>query len=773
MKSVCRSLFVGTMLTVMLALPGWAQQDKATSLPQPIVPQGFGINIHFTDPQTGEMERFREAGYAFARMDLFWGQIESEKGKYDFAAYDRLVEHLAKAGARALFILDYGNDLYQKGSPSTPEARAAFAKFAAEAARHFQGKGVIFEIWNEPNIAFWQPKPNADDYAALALETAKSVRAADPKAVILAPGSSSFPWEFFETVFRSGLLAYIDGVSVHPYRGDEPETVGADYARLRALIARFAPPGKSQMPIISSEWGYSTREGGNISEEKQAQYITRMWLTNLANGVNLSIFYDWRDDGNDPKENEHRFGTVRQDFTPKPSFLAAQRLIRALRGYNFRHRLWEKSTSAWKLLFQKGDGNELAVVTWNASPTAPEAEQMPSVRPVKPEDAEYKGLRRLAGIRFPYGPWAFGENLKEPLTATYTHYGPDTKVNLASIAEIRQGTFGSTVMRTGEAEFNGTETERKERKFTILNRFTKERPESMDLALAIAFNEEPLPRIGPITAVWTDPITLSAAPANDQLMIQIENPSGIPFRGGLVVSPTPNDLMIEKEKPAPYKKAEKEITFAQGQTIAKVFVPLPKEQQACNIYLRDSRKNDVVILLKQRFMLMPEWKTAGPSDFNRVRFVENAAQQPEPLTFAPTPDQSPSPMALKFDYTFDKGWQYAQIAPAKALAIPKNATALILWVLGDGSGNYLRARFKDSTGQTFQKDLGQLVWRGWRPITIHLDGQGAGVSWGGANDRVPHNPLAWDGLLLVDSASRENPTSGLLLLASPYYALTK
>ena len=45
-----------------------------SGLPKPIVPTGFGVNIHFTDPVPTKMARFAEAGYRLARMDLSWEQ---------------------------------------------------------------------------------------------------------------------------------------------------------------------------------------------------------------------------------------------------------------------------------------------------------------------------------------------------------------------------------------------------------------------------------------------------------------------------------------------------------------------------------------------------------------------------------------------------------------------------------------------------------------------------------------------------------------------------
>jgi hypothetical protein len=104
------------------------------------------------------MEMLAAAGFKWVRMDFTWAGTEREKGVYDFSAYDRLDAHLDKHKLRALFILDYGNKLYEPdgSSPHTDESRAAFARWAAAAVAHFKGKGYLWELWNEPNIAqFW------------------------------------------------------------------------------------------------------------------------------------------------------------------------------------------------------------------------------------------------------------------------------------------------------------------------------------------------------------------------------------------------------------------------------------------------------------------------------------------------------------------------------------------------------------------------------------------------------------------------------------------
>ncbi len=100
---------------------------------------------------------------------------------------------------------------------------------------------------------------------------------------------------------------------------------------------------------------------------------------------------------------------------------------------------------------------------------------------------------------------------------------------------------------------------------------------------------------------------------------------------------------------------------------------------------------------------------------------------------------------------------------------PDEAQAAILWVRGNDSGDFLRCRFHDATGQTFQPDLGRLDWSGWRPLRIDFGPHSTASHWGGANDGTVHRPLTWEALLLIDSARSGHSahpidTGGLALL---------
>jgi hypothetical protein len=151
---------------------------------------------------------------------------------------------------------------------------------------------------------------------------------------------------------------------VHPYRDPRmpPETAASDYKKLRELIARYAPPEKKNMPILSGEWGYSTHTHG-VSLEEQAAYIVRQQLSNLLNGVPLSIWYDWKNDGLDRNENEHNFGTVSYDLKPKPAYIELRNMVRELNGYKLERRLDQKDDKDFVLLFSSGKKRKIAAWT--------------------------------------------------------------------------------------------------------------------------------------------------------------------------------------------------------------------------------------------------------------------------------------------------------------------------------------------------------------------------------------------------------------------------
>lgn len=338
----------------------------ATPLPELAVPNGFGVNVHFRG-EPHDLDLIADAGIKFIRMDLTWAAVERKRGVYEFqqTGYDALTEGCTKRGIRILYILDYGNRLYESDrSVRTDQGRRAFAAFAEAAAKRYSGKNILWEIWNEPNLKhFWSPQPSVEAYCKLVGETAPRVRSADPTGLIVAPATSGIPLDWLESCFKKGLLKRIDALTVHPYRSKPPETIITDYAKLRKLIQKYTPSTK-QIPLISGEWGYSNVnwDRSALSDEKQAQYLARMFLINLSQDIPVSIWYDWKNDGTDPKEREHNFGTVRHDLKPKAAYRAAKILTSMLKGYSVEKRLDMASKNDFALQLSKAA--DAAVALW-------------------------------------------------------------------------------------------------------------------------------------------------------------------------------------------------------------------------------------------------------------------------------------------------------------------------------------------------------------------------------------------------------------------------
>src|SRR5439155_2248706 len=99
------TLRITILLALLLAaLPSARSQPPAASsaLPSPTIPDGLGVNIHFTDPRPGELEMLAGGGFRWVRMDFAWGGTERERGVYNFAPYDRLIAALEPRHIRAL-----------------------------------------------------------------------------------------------------------------------------------------------------------------------------------------------------------------------------------------------------------------------------------------------------------------------------------------------------------------------------------------------------------------------------------------------------------------------------------------------------------------------------------------------------------------------------------------------------------------------------------------------------------------------------------------------
>ena len=238
--------------------------------------------------------------------------------------------------------------------------------------KHFKGRPILWEIWNEPNVGFWlgagglNSAEFAAQYVALVKQAVPAMRAADPDCFILA-GSVSCLWRdsfrWIDEAFKQGLLSSgINALSVHPYGFPRPELCleggrpDEGYRLLREKMANAGAP--KDFPIVNSEVGYS-RDDRNVgpkhlAPEHQAMLFVRTYLLDLMEHIQLTIWYNWDGDGG----HEVRGGAV-----DRPVYNACKNLVSELAGYQFVERLDTGSKLDYVLAFEDASKHR-KLVAW-------------------------------------------------------------------------------------------------------------------------------------------------------------------------------------------------------------------------------------------------------------------------------------------------------------------------------------------------------------------------------------------------------------------------
>lgn len=376
LMGVCMRLFVP-----ILGLLFVSATVQAGSFPVAQIPNTVSIQLKNGDNTVRGMDLVEDGGFKMVRKGVYWSTTEKVRGTYDFTAVDPLVADAEERGLTILMTLYGTNSLYETSSTPgivTAAGRAGFAKFAAAIAGRYKTKKVIYEIWNEPNLnSFWHgPAPSnqnimADEYTALVKAVVPEMRKADSTSIIVA-GSISALWRdsfrWFDRCIAQGILdTGISGISTHPYGFNWPELAALNgYSEIRK---KLDAAGKTNMPLVTSEVGYTTEwivERSKYSEaqavEVQGWMMIRQQLVDLMSDVRFSNWYELR--------SSDSFGLLRTDFNPRPAYDLAKVFMQQLSGYRFVKRVSMASASDYVLVLENSAGRQ-KIVAWTTGAPAP------------------------------------------------------------------------------------------------------------------------------------------------------------------------------------------------------------------------------------------------------------------------------------------------------------------------------------------------------------------------------------------------------------------
>jgi hypothetical protein len=297
----------------------------------------------------------------FEGSDSNGPEYNCTNGAFDPTALDQRVAAARVAGASPLLLVDYtptclagnvgaGQDP-NRNPPDLGADQPKWDQLVEEMALHeIEAENVTtFEVWNEPNLLFWNGTP-AQYYAlyvdtATALETAaqiahRTIEVGGPALATIVP-TPDMTWMDNFLSYVNQHQAPLDFLSWHEYfnspdtgasasfpngfcfavplpdgQCDNPELTPADLTTqitdMRQALASF----QSLHPKLwLDEWNVNAGFDPRMSGTYGAAFVAAVLSTAQADGLDRSAFYDTMDDS-----AVDNFGLLTQTGAPKPDF---------------------------------------------------------------------------------------------------------------------------------------------------------------------------------------------------------------------------------------------------------------------------------------------------------------------------------------------------------------------------------------------------------------------------------------------------------------------
>jgi hypothetical protein len=330
-------------------------------------PFGMGVYLcRFGGRDLEEVARkARDAGVKWSREDFSWGRIEPRPGEFHWDYYDTLVDTARRNGITVYAIVGY----WTSWSKSyTSEGVDQYVTFLRRLVRRYKDRIKQWEIWNEPNIFFWQgPK---ELYAEMLKKSYAAVKEEDPTAQVLGISTAGIDYGFIDKMLKLGTP--FDVLTIHPYRKTLDDA--AFIADLKKVSDQVKLPDGTRRPVWLTEMGWATHVPHHVLRQDfepvtwraQAELIVRTYLCSIVSGVEPRTFwYNFRNDGDDPFYFEHTLGTLRRDGRPKPAYLAYATLASVLDGLKY-GRAVEAGEGIFAHRFvSAGEARREVIVVWN------------------------------------------------------------------------------------------------------------------------------------------------------------------------------------------------------------------------------------------------------------------------------------------------------------------------------------------------------------------------------------------------------------------------
>jgi xylan 1,4-beta-xylosidase len=279
---------------------------------------------------------------------------------------------------RKLALYSAPHPFWYKPFPSPPRDPAKWSALIQAFTTHLlerYGRDEVeqwyFEVWNEPNIDFWNGRPQQSTYFALYDETALAVKKVDAKLRVGGPATAQAAWvaDFIAHCKEKNIP--FDFVSTHVYGNDTSKDVFGNNTPIarRDMVARAAKKvydqvhvsGAPDTPIIWSEYNATYMNQQEVTDSA----FMGPWLANhiresdgLAAMMSYWCFSDvFEEQGVVKTPFYGGYGLIAERGIPKAAF----------RAFELLHRLGTSRlpVDSENALVTKRPNGRLVIALWN------------------------------------------------------------------------------------------------------------------------------------------------------------------------------------------------------------------------------------------------------------------------------------------------------------------------------------------------------------------------------------------------------------------------
>jgi len=312
-------------------------------------------------PWTLTERDFSEAknlGVKWLRMDFVWIDFEPYRdAPFDFSEYDQIVGWAKNNGIEIIPLLWTVPYWLNNATHSDIPTGAAFndfvtrfGNFVYKIVEHYKTDIKYFEIWNEPNIGFWNDPESTlyvydewhtynsergvEKYVTLLKEAYTQAKRANPNCVVISGGISNYA-PYLQEMYGYGAKGYFDVFGSHPYfwhgttKNYDPDYVWVEgypdnFASIQQMRDVMVANGDGTKKIMITELGVDGQPGpeGETTEAIQARALTRVFQK-IDEEFPYVIGVMWFH----LRTEMENYGLLHEDYTPRQMYYAYQQLI--------------------------------------------------------------------------------------------------------------------------------------------------------------------------------------------------------------------------------------------------------------------------------------------------------------------------------------------------------------------------------------------------------------------------------------------------------------